>query len=62
MSKWSEKKAREKTLKDFESTPKKDRKVSRPKVEGNEDDVASATKNEVDRKEALKNYRKFGRG
>lgn len=62
MGKWQERKEREKKQKDFADEPKADRKVSRPKIKGNEDEVASATKGEVDKEELLKKHRKYGRG
>lgn len=62
MASWSERQERKKKREDFKDSPDKGRKVSRPKVAGNEDDVASATKNEVERNEAVKKHKKFGRG
>jgi hypothetical protein len=59
---WSERKERKKKQEDFKDKPDPARKVSKPKVSGNEDDVASATKNEVERNEALKKRKGSGRG
>lgn len=62
MATWAEKQAKKRKLKEFEDTPGPTRKVSKPKVKGNEDEVASATKGQVDREEALKKHRRYGRG
>lgn len=62
MASWSERQERKKKLKAHEDEPGKDRKVSRPKIAGNEDDVASATTNQVERDKALSKHKKFGRG
>lgn len=59
---WSEKQAAKKKKEQFKDTPDPERKVSKPKIKGNEDEVASATKGQVDRDEALKKHRKYGRG